>query len=393
VHPPGGSTIAIRAPEARATRVLHFASGDGWGGAERVLTLLVAGALASPEMRVEVLLSNEGALAAALRALGAPVTVIPESGFSRAAHARAVLRWLGERRFDALHVHRYKEILLALLSPARRRGRLVVTVHGLQPRAQLSLREGLLVWGALAAARLRGARFAAVSEELRGRLARVLGTRAVVRIPNPMPGATPSEAPDIRRSLGWPPERPLVAFVGRLEEVKGPDRLLEIAARGDPRVGFVLIGSGSLEGALRRRVEAEQLGDRVALLGAVTDARAFLPQVDALALPSRHEGMPMILLEAAAARIPVVAFDVGGVAEVLDGSAAARRIPPGDCAAFRRALDEMLGSRGRIADDLERWAAATARRYGLAATTAAYLRLYRGEPLEPPARSSQISRQ
>jgi glycosyltransferase involved in cell wall biosynthesis len=365
-------------------RVLEFASGDGWGGAERALTLFVAGLRASRRVDVEVLLANEGALAKALRELGVPVTVIAERGVSPLSYARAVRRFVGERRFAALHVHRYKEIVIGSLLPARSRGRLVVTVHGLEPRSHLTFGSALLVWGALWGARLRGAQFAAVSEELRRRLARGLGSRRVVRIPNPMPPPTAAPARDLRSALGWPADRPVVLFAGRLEEVKGPDLLLEIAAAGDARPGFVLLGSGSMESELRRRATAMGLGDRVAFLGAVPDAMAYLPQADVLALPSRHEGMPMVVLEAAACLVPVVAFDVGGIPELLGDGRAARRVPPGDVRAFRRALDEVLGGRGEIEADLRRWAGEMRGRYGLGATAAAYLDLLLGAPAGEP---------
>ena len=87
----------------------------------------------------------------------------------------------------------------------------------------------------------------------------------------------------------------------------------------------------------------------------------------------------MILLEAAACEVPVVAFAVGGVSEVLDGSSAARLIRPGDVAGFRKAIDHIVENREQIADELRRWAETTRRRYGLEANTAAYTRLYRGE--------------
>jgi glycosyltransferase involved in cell wall biosynthesis len=345
----------------------------------------VSGTLSQPGIEVEVLLSNEGPLARALRALGPPVTVIDEARSSRLRHAREVVRWIGERRFDVVHVHRYKEIALSLGVPPRRRGGLVVTVHGLEPRDQMSLRSAVSIWGILLAARWRGARFAAVSEELRERLARVVGSSRVERIPNPVPPPTGQAVPDLRAELGWSPDRPLVAFAGRLEEVKGPDRLLDAAAVDGSPLGFVLLGGGSLDAELRRRVEDEGLSDRVALLGPVPDASAYLPQFQVLALPSRHEGMPMVLLEAAAHSLPVVAFDVGGVAEVLDGGAATRLVPDGDIAAFRRALDETAGRSERVESDLAAWSASIQRRYGVEATAAAYAALYR-RIAEDPAR-------
>lgn len=367
--------------------MLHFASGDSWGGAERALTLMVEGILRFPGLQVEVLLSNDGALASSLRELGVIVTVLPEAGRSRLEHARAVHAWLRSRRFDVLHVHRYKEIALAALVPAHARGRLVVTVHGLEPLSRLGLRTALTTWAPLLAARARHARFAAVSRELEARLARVLGRGSVCHVPNPVRATAAAPAPSLRGALGWAPDRPLVAFVGRLEPVKGPDQLVSIAAAGDGVPGFALIGAGNMEAELRRRVEEEGLGDRVAFVGEVPDAMACIAQADVLALTSRHEGMPMVLLEAALCGVPVVAYDVGGVAEVLDGGPAARRIPPGDAAAFRAALDETLRGRAQIDAALRGWAEGVRARFSLEATASAYLRLYRGDDL---ARATEV---
>ena len=135
-----------------------------------------------------------------------------------------------------------------------------------------------------------------------------------------MPAVRSGEGfPDLRRRFGWSLSRAVFGFVGRLESVKGPDRFVHLAAhyRGD--AGFVLIGTGSFERDLRGRVAAQGLSDRVAFMGEVPEATAYLRQFDLLVLPSRHEGFPMVLLEAAACEIPVVPFDVGGVREVLDG--------------------------------------------------------------------------
>jgi glycosyltransferase involved in cell wall biosynthesis len=90
--------------------------------------------------------------------------------------------------------------------------------------------------------------------------------------------------------------------------------------------GFILIGGGSLERELSARVNAAGLADRVALLGEVSDAASYIRQFDVLALPSHYQGLPLVLLEAAASQVPVVAFDVGGVREVLDTGGADRKI-------------------------------------------------------------------
>ena len=147
----------------------------------------------------------------------------------------------------------------------------------------------------------------------------------------------------------------------------------------------MLIGGGSLAASLASRIAAEGLAGRVALIGEVPDAGAYLPQLDVLAMTSRHEGLPMVLLEAAAADLPVVAYDVGGVREILDDGPASRRIRDGDAAAFAAALAAMLSAaRSRRTPRRPRRGARRVRdRFDAARTSAAYLSLYRGEPPAP----------
>jgi glycosyltransferase involved in cell wall biosynthesis len=358
-------------------RVVHVASGDGWGGAERVIVQLVEEALHSPDVVVEALLFNDARLANTLRALGAPVHIIPEGAVSFPTLARQVRRWLAARRFDVVHAHRYKEILVTVLALAPRRGGFVVTVHGLEPSSQLTWAQLPRVWGALLAAVSLGGCLVAVSQELQRRLSRTLGKRHVTRISNPMPrvGAA-SHAPDLRVRLGWERERPVVGFVGRLEHVKGPDRFVEMAGRHGGDAGFVLIGGGSLEPELRARIAALGASERVAFLGEVPDASGYMEQLDVLAIPSRHEGLPLVTLEAAASEVPVVAFDVGGISEVLDGGPAARLIAAGDENAFLAAVEAILADRSRVRSEAVRWASAVRSRFEPSAIWSKYKRVY-----------------
>jgi glycosyltransferase involved in cell wall biosynthesis len=151
---------------------------------------------------------------------------------------------------------------------------------------------------------------------------------------------------------GPPPERrwdgELVALsVGRLEEEKNPLLLADILARlraADPRWRLVVCGEGPLEGALR---------DRLAQLGVAdaADLRGYLPLDDGLRDAyraahaflhvSRTEGLPQVLFEAFAARLPVVATAVGSVPEA--GGAAVLLVEPGDAAAPAARLRELGG--------------------------------------------------
>lgn len=84
----------------------------------------------------------------------------------------------------------------------------------------------------------------------------------------------------------------------------------------------------------------------------------------------------MVLLEAAACEVPVVAFNVGGVGEVLDGSPAARLIRPGDEGGFVRALQEILNQGAEVRSEVSRWARSVRARFSPAVVASDYLALY-----------------
>jgi len=364
-------------------RVLHIASGDGWGGAERVLCLLVQGTLAEGRAEVEALLLNEGQLAERLRGHGVRIRVIPEEQHSFCGLVWAVRRWIRHGRFDVIHTHRYKEVIIAVLALVPSLRRLIVTIHGLEPWSQLTCGRRLRVWGAIFLARLYGARFIGVSGELAHRLANRLGQASVFRIPNPMPLVPPCKFIDLRARFGWNPRQPVVGFLGRLEEVKGPDTFLDVAKRVTSGECFVFIGSGSMESHLVRRVQSEGLDRHVRFLGEVSNPIRYLRQLDVLAITSRHEGLPMVLLEAAACEVSVVAFDVGGIRDVFNGSRALRLVPPGNVAEFCAAIHDILADPDETRNEVRRWAEWVRSHFGLPSVISSYLAVYRGDLKAP----------
>jgi glycosyltransferase involved in cell wall biosynthesis len=114
----------------------------------------------------------------------------------------------------------------------------------------------------------------------------------------------------------------VAGVVGRLAEVKRPEWALEVfrllAAR-HPRLQLVFVGDGALRGMLERRIRAlpPELQRRAHLVGAHSDMPAVLADLDLVLLTSRSEGLPVALVEAAAAGKPVVATPVGGVPELV----------------------------------------------------------------------------
>ncbi len=115
----------------------------------------------------------------------------------------------------------------------------------------------------------------------------------------------------------------------------------ELAARF-PGLAVVILGWGHLHHGLLDQAAALGVGDRVHLPGHRTDARMLLDAADVFVLPSRHEGMPLVLLEAMDAGLPVVATRVIGSEEVVADGETGFLVPPEDPAALGAALARLL---------------------------------------------------
>ena len=126
----------------------------------------------------------------------------------------------------------------------------------------------------------------------------------------------------LRATIGASADDFVVGVVGRLAEVKRPELALAVFAMLaglHPRLQLVFIGDGDQRGRVEREIGAlaPDRQRRCHLLGACTDMPSILADLDCVLLTSRSEGLPVALIEAAAAGKPVVAMHVGGVAELV----------------------------------------------------------------------------
>ncbi|MGH7266829.1 MAG: glycosyltransferase family 4 protein [Candidatus Rokuibacteriota bacterium] len=357
-------------PSGRPLRVCHLASGDLWAGAEAQLTSLVAELVKVPGLTVQAILFNEGLPAERLRQTGVPVTVLPESRLSTVSLIARLARHLREPRTDLVHVHGYKQSILASLA-AVLAGRpcLVRTEHGVDERLSgwAGLRMGLYRRvNRLLARRYDG--LVAVSEDLAAVWRSYLRGRgpAIAVVPNGVLVPAPPDAAAVARArarLKVSPDQVLFGTLGRMVPVKGLGNLLEAAAllRGrQPRATFLVAGDGPLRAALEAQVATLGLQQSVRFLGFTPDPSGVLSALDVYVLSSLGEGVPMALLEALALGRPVVATAVGGVAELLTSGVDALLVPPGApealAAACERLLEDpglrtSLGAQGRVLVD------------------------------------------
>lgn len=158
-------------------------------------------------------------------------------------------------------------------------------------------------------------------------------------------GAPDSQA--VRRSLGVQPDAEMVLCVARLAERKGiPDVIAAVAelARNRERLELVVLGTGPAREALAEQASAAGLADRVHFGGQRDDIPDVLRTADILCLASRREGVPRSVMEAMAARCPVVATDVVGTREVVKHEQTGLLVP-------YEAPSELAESVARVLDD------------------------------------------
>lgn len=138
-----------------------------------------------------------------------------------------------------------------------------------------------------------------------------------------------------------------ILFVGRMDPVKGVLVLLDAFARisaRHPDARLDLVGDGAYRADCQAAARALGLQDRVAFLGYrdQDEVAAILAQSDMLVLPSFAEGVPVVLMEAMATRIPVIASRVAGVAELVEDGVSGRLVAPGDAEDLARQMDLLL---------------------------------------------------
>ncbi len=155
-------------------------------------------------------------------------------------------------------------------------------------------------------------------------------------VPNGIPQPPQVDRTAVRASLGLGSSETCIGFIGRLVPQKAPERFVAAVARiaeRNPDVRGLVVGTGALQAQVHARAREAGIERRMIW---VTERPGpeVLPAFDILAMPSLYEGMPYVLLEALANRVPVVATDVGGVAEAIDDQITGFVIPQHDSEAL-----------------------------------------------------------
>jgi glycosyltransferase involved in cell wall biosynthesis len=328
-------------------KVLWLIKGLGPGGAERLL--LLSAPHVDPErysVQVAYVLAWKRALVAALRGTGLPVHCL---GGNRSWDPRWILRLrrlLRTEAFDVVHVHSPLAAIGARVAirtlPRGRRPKMLTTEHNVwHSYAPLTARVHALTAPADDA---RLAVSAAVRDSMPARLH--AGSEVVLHgIDLDAVRAQLGERAVVRGELGIAPEEIVVGTVANLRANKAYPDLLHAARLvldRRPAVRFVAIGQGPDERAIATLHRELALGERFQLLGYREDAVRVMSGFDIFCLPSRHEGLPVAVMEAIALGLPVVATAVGGVPELVRDGCEAVLLEPGEPERLAGALIELV---------------------------------------------------
>jgi len=298
-------------------RVVHVIDHLGYGGAPMVVKNLVE---RMPAGRIEsfvcVLRPNRRAIE-----IDAEVMTLKSCKYSLAA-VGAITRLCREQQIDVVHAHLQKAVMSSLLAAPRCASALVLHEHGPIFRGGTGCIYRLCI-------RLLGARAAAVianSQATQAAVQRTLAGRdvPVVVVPNfvDLERFDPDryDRPAVRRKLRFGNDACVIGFVGRLDQAKGADLLVEAAAclRDEPDAyRFFLVG----EGAERRRLEGQirrlRLEGTVTLCGLCENPAEIMSGLDMAVVPSRREAFGIAALELMRMRVPVIVSPVGGLPELV----------------------------------------------------------------------------
>jgi glycosyltransferase involved in cell wall biosynthesis len=314
-------------------RVIHLASGREWRGGQNQVLLLARALAARRDIEQIVVTGRRTPLEERLREAGVPVRPVGwRTGVSLAALVGALAEVV--RGPSLLHAHDAHALTVAGVA-----GRLTGSPYLATRRVSFPLRRPAL-WR-------RAARIIAISDAVR----RVLVSDGIVpeRIVRVHSGidletVRRTRSGEIRRELGLPLDATLAVAVGALDEHKDHATLVDAAAalRGrKPELHWVIAGEGHLRAALERQIAGLSLGDRVHLVGHLTEPLRLVAAAAVFVMSSKEEGLGTSVLDAMALDVPIAATAAGGIPEMLD-QGAGLLTAPGDSGALAESVVHIL---------------------------------------------------
>lgn len=349
-------------------KVLHLLHSLNPGGVETWLLRMLR-QIPRTRIAMDVCCRDEklGLLTDEARATGAKVMSVPWANVLtkpwkvlQIEFVQKLTRILREGEYDLLHVHTQFVSGLAAVAAKSARVTLVSTIHRTTPYPDAAFSTN---WALRAAYRLylgmnmnySFLHAARVMTDSRGAMDRMVGRwardqRFSVVLPGvePMPDVSTADRERFRTDLGWPADCPLVLHVGRFDEGKNQRGVVEVFKQvraNCPDARLILVGDGPLRAAILQFIDETGLTSEVRWLGIRRDVPAIMCCSDILLFPSHTESLPIAVLEAAAAGLPIVGSRIPGLEEAVINGSTAYLHPVSDHSAMAGSVLRLLTDR------------------------------------------------
>jgi phosphatidyl-myo-inositol alpha-mannosyltransferase len=325
-------------------KVLHVITGELYAGAERVQDLLALG-LREHGIEVGFACLKPDKFPSRRMAKDAPLHLVPMRNRWDLRRAFDVARIVRSEGYAAIHTHTPRSAMIGRLASVLAGVPMLHHVHSPTVRDSAHALRNRINAGVERLSLLGVSRLIPVSRSLADQLAASGFDPARIRL---VPNGVPTPGPLVDKPA--PASDWTIGCVALFRPRKGVEVLLDalrtLRSQGH-RVRLRAVGpfeTEAYEEALRRHVRRLELDDAVDWVGFTPDVDAEFAKMDTLILPSLYgEGMPMVVLEAMAAGVPVVATAVEGVPEVIENGVSGVVVAPGDPSSLATAVGELLG--------------------------------------------------
>lgn len=293
------------------------------GGAQKLVARLIS-AVSKQNIEATVISFREEAAASnldSIRSAGAEVMMFPSRSLLDPVRLRRLIGFLRTGKFDLIHTHLSYANILGCVAGYFAGIPVVATLHStgedVHRDSHLVARLEELIL------RVFARRIIAVGYTVADIRQRRLGARALDVIPNGVPVPAPISAErrqSLRREIAGDENCVVLISVGRFVEAKGYEDLIQAFAhlhQQNPQTALVIAGTGRLFEQIQRTIAELQLADSIHCLGERSDIPQLLAASDIYVSSSHREGLPVALLEAMMAGLPIVGTSVGDIPKVV----------------------------------------------------------------------------
>jgi glycosyltransferase involved in cell wall biosynthesis len=323
-----------------AIRILYIITLPGVGGAQSHVLALIRGVAGAADIHLAT--SAKGPLTEAAESFGAVVHILPSLGrsinpFNDIQSVRECLQLIRDVHPALVHLHSSKAGVVGRIAAKRAGVPAIFTAHGWGFKPGVPVVRRSIVWLSEALAAPLATRVICVSDYDRQLACRYLpgGEEKYTMIHNGICAEAPLAFPDA--------DNVKIIMTARFQEPKEQQLLLRAFAMLDrPRAQILFAGEGNELVTCQAIARNLGIAENVHFLGDRNDISNLLAQSQIFVLLSRYEGLPISVLEAMRAGLPVIASRVGGIPEQVDNGATGFLIDPGDVSAVASALSTLI---------------------------------------------------